>query len=222
MPGSLVGWLPMPARSEHLPRRSLIASAIRLSLFTIGWNLVAGGLALGVSLVGGGLSLGGFGLNAIIDLSASVVLVWRFWKDADDPEAAAALERRAELAIAAAMLGVATYLTAQASHSLATTSHPRTSAIGLGVTVASLALLPWLAHAKLRVAQRLPSRALRADAILTGASATLAGLTLAALLANAIGSWWWADAAAALVIAAVLLIEVTRAGSAILKGRLTD
>ena len=76
---------------------------------------MAGGLALGVSLVGGGLSLGGFGLNAIIDLSASVVLVWRFWKDADDPEAAAALERRAELAIAAAMLGVATYLTAQAS-----------------------------------------------------------------------------------------------------------
>lgn len=212
----------MPARSEHLPRRSLIATAIRLSALTIAWNLLAGGLALGVSLAGGSLALAGFGLNALIDLSASAVLVWRFWKEADDPRAAATLERRAELAIAAAMLAVAMYLTAQAAHSLATTSHPVTSAVGLGVTVASLALLPWLSHAKLRVARSLPSRALRADAILTGASATLAALTLAALLANAVYEWWWTDAVAALVIAVTLLAEVTRAASGILSGRLAD
>lgn len=212
----------MPARSEHLPRRSLVATAIRLSLLTIAWNLLAGGLALGVSVAGGSLALGGFGLNALIDLSASAVLVWRFWKDADDPTAAARLERRAELAIAVAMLAVAMYLTAQAAHSLATTSHPATSAVGLSVALASLALLPWLSHAKLQVARSLPSRALRADGILTGASAALAALTLAALLANAVYGWWWADAAAALVIAATLLIEVTRAANAILTGRLAD
>ena len=212
----------MPARPEHLPRRSLVATAIRLSILTVGWNLVAGGVALGASLAGGSLALGGFGLNALIDLSASVVLVWRFWKDADDPQAAATLEDRAEVAIAAAMLAVATYLAVQASHSLATRSHPASSAVGLGVTVASLVLLPWLAHAKLRVARRLSSRALRADAILTGASATLAGLTLAALVAYAVYAWWWTDAAAALVIAAALLVEVTRAARVIRSGRLAD
>jgi divalent metal cation (Fe/Co/Zn/Cd) transporter len=222
VPGSLVGVLTVPARSQPLPRHSLLTSAIWLSALTIGWNVVAGGLAIGVSLAAGSLSLGGFGLNALIDTGASVVLVWRFWKDRDDPRAAATLERRAEVAIGAAMLGVAIFLSAEASHALATASHPETSPGGLAITIASLALLPWLSHAKLRVARSLPSRALRADAILTGASATLAGLTLVALSADALFNWWWADAAAALVIAATLVAEVTRATTAIHFGRAAD
>ena len=185
-------------------------------MLTIAWNLLAGGLALGASLITGSLSLGGFGLNTLIDMSASVVLVWRFWKDADDPEAAARLEQRAEIAIGVAMLGVAIYLIVQSLHALMTSSHPETSTLGLGVTIASLVLLPWLSHSKAGVAVRLPSRALRADAILTGASAALAALTLAALVANSTLGWWWADATAALIIAAALVSEVTRAARVIL------
>lgn len=209
----------MPARSTALSRRSLIASAIWLSVATIGWNLAAGGLALSAALVAGSLSLGGFGLNTLIDMSASGVLVWRFSKDADDPKAAAQLERRAEVAIGLAMLAVVIFLVAQALHSIGAGSHPGTSPVGLAVTVASLLLLPWLSHAKGRIARNIPSRALRADAILTGASAALAGLTLAALVANSAFGWWWADAVAALVIAALLAVEVVRAAHAILGRR---
>jgi divalent metal cation (Fe/Co/Zn/Cd) transporter len=204
------------ANSSPHPRPALISTAIRLSLLTIAWNLIVGGLAFAASLLTGSLSLGGFGLNTLIDMSASVVLVWRFWKEADDPQAAARLEHRAEIAIGGAMLAVAAYLTVQGVHSLVTESHPQTSPIGLAVTIGSVLLLPWLSHAKARVAVRLPSRALRADAILTGASAALAALTLAALVANSRLGWWWADAGAALLIAAVLLIEVARAARAIL------
>ena len=206
----------MPERSPPLPRQSLISSAIWLSVLTIAWNMLAGGLALGASLITGSLSLGGFGLNTLIDMSASIVLVWRFWKDADDPEVAARLEKRAEIAIGLAMLGVAIYLIVQGLHALMTSSHPETSTLGLGVTMASLVVLPWLSHSKAGVAVHLPSRALRADAILTGASAALASLTLAALIADSALGWWWADATAALIIAAALVIEVTRAARAIL------
>lgn len=206
----------MPQRSPPLPRQLLISSAIWLSVLTISWNLLAGGLALGASVITGGLSLGGFGLNTLIDMSASVVLFWRFWQDADDPEAAARLEWRAEIAIGVAMLGVAIYLIVQGLHALVTSSHPETSAVGLGVTIASIVLLPWLSHSKARVAVRLPSRALRADAILTGASAALAALTLAALVANSRFGWWWADATAALIIAVALVMEVTRGARVIL------
>ena len=208
--------MPMPELPSLSPRHSLISSAVRLSVLTIAWNLLAGGLALGASLITGSLSLGGFGLNTLIDMSASVVLVWRFSKDANDPSAAARLERRAEIAIGVAMLAVAAYLTAQGLHALVAGSHPETSTVGIAVTIASLALLPWLASAKARVALRLPSRALRADAILTGASAALAALTLAALVANSALGWWWADAAAALMIAAGLVFEVARAARTIL------
>jgi divalent metal cation (Fe/Co/Zn/Cd) transporter len=206
----------MTRRQLPATRRPLIVSAIRLSIATIAWNLLAGGVALGAWLITGSLALGGFGLNTLIDMSASVVLVWRFWKDADDPKAAAKLEHRAEVAIALAMLGVAAFLAVQASHSIASQTHPDTSAAGVAVTVASLLLLPWLAHAKAQVARRIPSRALRADAILTGASAALAALTLAALVASTAFGWWWADAAAALAIALVLAVEVVRAARVIL------
>jgi divalent metal cation (Fe/Co/Zn/Cd) transporter len=86
------------------------------------------------------------------------------------------------------------------------------------LTVASVLVLPWLARAKLRVAAQLRSRALRGDAVLTGASAVLGGLTLTALLLNRELGWWWADAAAALVIAAALAAEATRAAAEIRSG----
>jgi len=207
----------MPEHSPSHSRRSLTSSAIRLSVLTIVWNAVAAGLALVAALSAGSLSLGGFGLNTLIDTSASVVLVWRFWKDADDPAAAARLERRAEIAIGIAMLGVATYLVVQGLHAVATGTHPDTSAVGLGVTIASVVALPWLSHAKRRIAFGLASRALRADAILTGASAALAALTLLALAVNSVFGWWWADATAALLIAAVLVVEVMRAARAIVR-----
>ncbi|HEY2327799.1 MAG TPA: cation transporter [Gaiellaceae bacterium] len=194
--------------------RPLITTAIRLSAVTIGWNVAAAGLAIGAWVISGNLALGGFGLNAVIDSSASVVLIWRFSKDRDNPSAAARLERRAEIAISYAMFGVATFLVVEALHAITAHSHPDSSVVGLGVTIASLLFLPWLSRAKARVARDIPSRALRADAILTGASAALAALTLGALAADSAFGWWWADAAAALAIAMVLAAEVLRSAKA--------
>jgi divalent metal cation (Fe/Co/Zn/Cd) transporter len=78
------------------------------------------------------------------------------------------------------------------------------------LATASLVVLPWLGRLKLRVASRLASRALRGDGILTAASAALAAVALAALLANSAFGWWWADPVAALLIATALAIEATR------------
>jgi divalent metal cation (Fe/Co/Zn/Cd) transporter len=192
-------------------RASLVSSALHLSYLTIAWNLVGGIAAFASALIGGSLALGGFGLNMLIDTSASAVLVWRFKHEQRKPDAADRLEERAEVAIGVAMLGVAVYLAIHAVLDLADRSHPKTPVLGLIVTIASLIALPWLASRKLRVASRLPSRALRADAILTGASAALAATTLAALLANSLFGWWWADASAALVVAALLALEGSRA-----------
>jgi divalent metal cation (Fe/Co/Zn/Cd) transporter len=63
---------------------------------------------------------------------------------------------------------------------------------------------------KIRLAAQLGSKALRGDGILTTASGVLAGMTLAALLANSWLGWWWADPVAALVIGAALVIEADR------------
>jgi divalent metal cation (Fe/Co/Zn/Cd) transporter len=192
------------------PRGLLVASAIRLSYFTIGWNGIIGAAALAVSFATDSLALAGFALNALLDSSASAILIWRFNKERSDPELAHRLERRAQGLIGVAMLVVALYVGSEALRALADGSHADESPIGVVIAVVSLLVLPWLATRKLRVASALPSRALRGDGVLTLAAATLAAITLLALLATAQLGWWWADPVAALMIATALAVEATR------------
>jgi divalent metal cation (Fe/Co/Zn/Cd) transporter len=191
-------------------RSKLLGTALRLSYFTIGWNSLVGGFALVVSVLDESPVLAGLALNALLDSSASVVLTWRFVRERHDPIAAERLERRAQYGVAAAMIVVAAYVGFQAVGVLARGSHPEASVFGALVAIGSLLVLPWLGRAKLRVAAGLASPALRGDAILTLASAALAGTTLAALALNAGLDWWWADPAVALLIAGGLALEGTR------------
>jgi divalent metal cation (Fe/Co/Zn/Cd) transporter len=197
------------SRSE-LERHSVVGSALRLSYFTIVWNGVVGAIALVVGLSTGSLALAGFALNALLDSSASVVLVWRFRKERTDPVAAEHLERRAQTWVIVAMFVAAVYVGVEAGRALADGSHPESSAFGFAIAALSLMVLPVLGVMKLRVASRLRSPALRGDAVLTLAAAALAAITLIALLANSLLDWWWADPMAALLIAIALATEATR------------
>ena len=191
-------------------RSALVDSALRLSYFTIVWNGVVGATALVVGLTTGSLALAGFALNALLDSSASVVLVWRFRKERDDPVAAEHLERRAQTWVIVAMVLVALYVGIESVRALIDGSHPESSALGFGIAALSLLVLPVLGVMKLRLAGRLDSPALHGDGVLTLAAAALAALTLVALLANALLDWWWADPAVALLIAFALAAEATR------------
>jgi divalent metal cation (Fe/Co/Zn/Cd) transporter len=191
-------------------RPAYLRSALRLSYFTIAWNTVVGALALVVSFLDNSPVLAGFALNALLDSSASVVLVWRFRRERRDPAGAERLERRAQYGVAAAMELVALYVGFQAVRGLIEGSHPEASVFGATVAMASLIVLPWLGLFKLEVAARLASGALRGDGVLTMASSALAATTLLALLVNASLDWWWADPIVALVIAIALGIEGVR------------
>jgi len=191
-------------------RRALVRSALNVSYFTVVWNGVVGISALAAAIVSGSTALAAFALNALVDSSASVVLIWRFRKERQDPEAAQRLERRAQTWIVVAMLASAAYVGTQAVRALIAGDHPEPSTLGATLAVVSLLVLPWLARLKFRIAARLASQALRGDGVLTAAAAALAAITLAALLVNAALGWWWADPCAALLIAAALASEAIR------------
>jgi divalent metal cation (Fe/Co/Zn/Cd) transporter len=191
-------------------RAALIESALRLSYFTIVWNGVIGATALFVSAVTHSLALAAFALNALLDSSASAVLVWRFRRERSDPNAAERLERRAQALIAVAMLVIAVYVGLEGVRALVNASHADESLLGVLLAVVSLLVLPWLGRRKLRVGLALQSQALRGDAVLTLAAAALAAITLVALLATGALGWWWADPLAALMIAGWLAVEAIR------------
>ena len=191
-------------------RVPLLKLALRLSYFTVCWNCVIGGLALSAAIVAGSSALAALALSALLDSLASVVLVWRFRTEQRDPNAAERLERRAHAWVAAAMIAVGAYVLASAARALLDGSHASRSIIGLALAALSLAVLPWLARRKWRVAEALRSGALRGDAVLTGAATALAAITLLALLLNSALGWWWADPAAALAIGIALAAEGMR------------
>ena len=193
-------------------RADLLVAALRLSFFTIAWNGAVGVVALTLSVADGSLALASFGLSALLDVSASVVLVWRFRKEQRDPVAADRLERHAQGYIVVAMLAVGVYIAVQGVRSLVGGAHPQASAFGVILAAVSLVVLPVLAWRKLDVATRLASQALRGDGVLTGAAAVLAATTLTALVLNSTLGWWWADPTAALLVAAALTTEGMRIG----------
>ena len=191
-------------------RASLISAALGLSYFTIVWNGAVGGLALATAFVASSVALVALALNALLDSFASVILVWRFRRERNDPIAAEGFERRAQVLIVAAMLMVAVYVGFEAVHALSEEVHADESRAGIMLAALSAAVLPFLARRKFRVASALGSPALRGDGVLTLAAGVLACVTLVALALTRDFQLWWADAIAALIIAAALICEATR------------
>ena len=171
----------------------------------MGWNIIVGGAAVATAVATGSLSLIGFGINAVVDSSASAVLVWRFRaEEAGHAERAQQAEWLALRIAGAAFLLIALYLLIQATRSLSAGRHFQATLFGIAEAIAALLVLPFLASAKYSLSQRLGSRALRADSLLTWSGVALASLALAALIAQRVLGWSWADPIGALGIAGLL------------------
>lgn len=167
--------------------------------------MVIGSAAVVTALVAGSLALIGFGVNAVVDSSVSVLLIWRFRAEAAGrAERAQHAEGLALRLAAGAFLAIGAYVLVRGVIALAGHHRPGSSLFGVAEAAASLLVLPYLAVAKYRLAAVLGSRALRADSFLTVSGVALATLALAGLLAERALGWWWADPAAALAIALFL------------------
>jgi divalent metal cation (Fe/Co/Zn/Cd) transporter len=72
-----------------------------------------------------------------------------------------------------------------------------------GLIIAALAIpvMWWLARAKIRIADRIGSRSLRADAVESIICGYLSGIVLIGLITQLLmPGWWWVDSIASLVI----------------------
>jgi divalent metal cation (Fe/Co/Zn/Cd) transporter len=95
---------------------------------------------------------------------------------------------------------LAGYVAVEATRTLLTRAAPDASPIGIGIAGASLVVMPLLARAKRRVAARLSSGALGAEARQTEICMYLSAILLGGLVLNAAFSWWWADPVAGIAM----------------------
>jgi divalent metal cation (Fe/Co/Zn/Cd) transporter len=169
----------------------------RLQYLTIAWNSAECLVAVGAGVVAGSIALVGFGLDSAVEVTSSLVALWRLRWDADELRREAA-ERLSLRVIGACFLLLAAYVTADALWTLASQQAPERSPVGIALAALSLLVMPVLARLKRRIASRLGSGALEAEARQTRLCACLSAILLAGLGLNAGLGWWWADPVAAL------------------------
>jgi len=178
-----------------------------LAWLTIGWNAVEGLVGIAAGVVAGSIALIGFGVDSYVEVFAGATVLWRLSKERHGTEVSAAAERRAVRLIAVTFLVLAAGVGVESIRALLTGAEPDASAVGVGLALVSLVVMPLLARAKRSVGRRLGSRALTADADETTLCVWLSAILLGGLVANAWLGWWWADPVAGLGIVYVAARE---------------
>jgi divalent metal cation (Fe/Co/Zn/Cd) transporter len=188
----------------------MIRRGFRLCIFSIIWNLLEGFVALASGIAAGSVALIGFGVDSFAETTSAIVVGWRFsyemhGREQDQAEKA---ELWAARLAGSLLLLLAVYIVLDSGRRLLGLGRePRASLVGIALTVVALVVMPLLARAKLRTAESLGSRALRADSYETIACAWLSATTLAGLILNATLGWWWADPLAALGLVPLIVRE---------------
>lgn len=186
-------------------RTRLVRRALLLEAAVIGYNVIEGIVSVVAGALAGSVALIGFGLDSGIEVSASIAVVAHLWRSRE--EEALEWERRVAVYVGITLMALAAYVAAQATYDLATASEPDASYLGIGIAIASLAIMPLVSHYEHNLSHRINSRALEAESRETLMCSYLSAALLLGLGANALLGWWWADPVAALLMVVIIARE---------------
>ena len=191
---------------SEIERGGLIRRGLLLNYATIGYNTVEAVVSLIAGVLAGSVALLGFGIDSVIEVTASGAAQWRLRSDAE-PLRREHVERISLRVIGACFLALAAYVTIDAGKSLWLQERPSRTIVGVVILTLSVFVMPLLARAKREIADKMQSGALRAEARQTSLCAYLSFIALAGVALNALFGWWWADPAAALAMVPIIVIE---------------
>ncbi|MFI1769352.1 cation transporter [Streptomyces sp. NPDC020800] len=180
--------------SDDTTAKALLRRGFALEYVTLAWNVI-GIVVLAIAAISArSVALAGFGLDSLIEIGASTVVIWELSGTGEDRQ------RRALRLIGAgfALLGV--YLLVQSTLVLATGFHPQHSTLGIAWTAITAAVMFALATGKARTGTALNNPVLKTEGRVTMIDGLLAAAVLFGLVLNSALGWWWADPAAGYVL----------------------
>lgn len=171
--------------------------------------LIEAAVAIGSGVVAHSLSLIAFGVDSLIELASAGVLLWRLdveiRRGADFSET---VERRASRIGGVLLFALAAYVIVSVAYGLWVREGQEFSTPGLVLAVLAIPIMWWLAKAKMRVADQIGSRALRADAVESITCGYLSGMVVLGLFVQLLmPGWWWVDSATSFAIVVLLVKE---------------
>lgn len=175
-------------------REALLRRGRRLEYTTLSWNVV-GVVVLAIGAISArSVALAGFGLDSLIEIGASTVVLWEL------ADVAAQRQRRAMRLIGWSFVALVIYLAVQSTFVLVAGFHPHHSVLGIAWTAATAVAMFLLAAGKARTGAALDNMVLRTEGRVTLIDGILATAVLLGLVLNAAVGWWWADPAAGYVL----------------------
>lgn len=179
----------------------LLRSGYLLEGSTLLWNVV-GVVVLAIAAVSArSVALGGFGLDSLIEIGASTIVIWELG------EVSKARQHRAIRLIGMTFVALAGYLAIQSTVVLITGYHSKHSPLGIGWTAATALVMFGLAAGKAKAGSALGNPVLLTEGRVTLIDGVLACAVLLGVLLNALVGWWWADPGAGYVLVYYAILE---------------
>jgi divalent metal cation (Fe/Co/Zn/Cd) transporter len=208
----------IPAKTARSRERSDdVRLALLLTYITLAWMTIEGAAALLLGWASKSLLLEAFGIDSVIELFSGTVLLWRLRVEAGGhatAERAEEVEQQASRYVGYSLYALVGYVVLNSGYGLfiaqrITDTHE--SAWGILIGLVAKIGMPILAGYKLKIAARLNSRALRADAVESLTCGYLSIVLMVGLAASRVLGWWWLDSVAALALIPFLLKEAREA-----------
>lgn len=182
------------AAPDTARKRVLLRRGFALEYVTLGWNVV-GVVVLVVAVLGTrSVALAGFGLDSVIEIGASTVVLWELSGTGE------ARQRRALRLIGVAFVILAVYLTVQSTVALLTAHRPDHGTLGIAWTAVTAVVMFALAAGKTHTGTALGNPVLVTEGRVTLIDGLLAAAVLVGITLDATLGWWWADPLAGYVI----------------------
>ncbi|MGD0852197.1 MAG: cation transporter [Acidimicrobiales bacterium] len=184
----------MPNRPEDAAGISALRRGRQLEVATLGWNVVGVVILAYAAIAARSVALAGFGLDSVIEIGASTVVLWEL------AEVAQIRRRRALRLIGSSFIALAAYLGVQSTVILVIGFRPHHSPLGIAWTAVTAVAMFALASGKKSVGRSLNNPVILAEGHVTLIDAVLASAVMVGLFLNAFVGWWWADPVTGYVI----------------------
>ncbi len=189
-------------------RRTLEESrrrGVRLEWATNGWNVMEVVVTITLGLQAGSLALIAFGLDSVVEIFASTVVIRNLGDRRTDPGDQRVHHSLRMIAVAFWLL--AAFLVVISARGLIRGDRADSSPLGVAYLALTAVIMFGLARLKHRTADEFGNEPLNAEASLTFLDGCLSTGILTALVLNEAFGWWWADAGAALLVAGFAVNE---------------
>jgi divalent metal cation (Fe/Co/Zn/Cd) transporter len=173
---------------------ALVRRGFALEYATLAWNIVGIVVLAVTAVIARSVALAGFGLDSVIEIGASIVVIWELSGTAQQRQ------QRALRLIGIAFALLAVYLSVQSTVVLLTGHRAGHSLVGIAWTALTAAVMFALAVGKTRTGAALGNPVLQTEGRVTLIDGILAAAVLAGLVLNAALGWWQADPGAGYIL----------------------